>query len=57
MGMLYKCNEVFWIKYQSSERPIRQRSGTTKKMEVHRILSKGKIGHSATCLQAAKCIV
>jgi hypothetical protein len=28
MGMLYQRNEVFWIKYRSSERPIRQSSGT-----------------------------
>jgi hypothetical protein len=48
MGLLYKRNEVFWLKYQSSERPIRQSSGTIKKMEIHRILSKGKIGRSAT---------
>ena len=31
MGMLYKHGEVFWIKRQSTERPIRQSSGTTKK--------------------------
>ena len=28
MGMLYKPNEVCWIKYQRSERPIGQSSGT-----------------------------
>lgn len=42
MGMLYKRGEVFWIKCQSIERPIRQSTGTTKKMEIHRILSKGR---------------
>jgi len=54
MGMIYKRGEVFWVTYQSFERPIRQSSGTTKKMEFHRILSKGKIGRSATCLPSCK---
>ena len=54
MGMIYKRGETFWITYQSSEWPIRQSSGTTKNMEIHCILSKGKIGRSATCLPNCK---
>jgi len=54
MGMIYKRGEVFWIKCQGSERPTRQSSGTTKKMEIHPILSKGKIGCSTTCLPSCK---
>jgi len=38
MGMLYKCGKVFWIKYYSAGRPIRESMGTTKQKEAERFL-------------------
>ncbi|HSQ50546.1 MAG TPA: hypothetical protein VLL94_04685, partial [Nitrospiraceae bacterium] len=38
MGMLYKRGEVFWIKYYSSGKPIRESTRTTKQKEAERIL-------------------
>ena len=34
MGMLYKRGEIFWIKYYSSGKPIRESTGTTKQKEA-----------------------
>jgi hypothetical protein len=50
MGMLYKRGEVFWIKYYSGGKPIRESTGTTKKLQVQRIL-KEKEGRSVAGLQ------
>lgn len=36
MGMLYKRGKVFWIKYYSAGRPIRESTGTTKQKEAER---------------------
>jgi len=30
MGMIYKRGEVFWIKYYSGGKPIRESTGTSK---------------------------
>ncbi len=38
MGMLYKRGEVFWIKYYSAGRPIRESTGTIKQKEAERFL-------------------
>ncbi len=38
MGMLYKRGNVFWIKYYSGGRPIRESAGTTKQKEAERFL-------------------
>jgi hypothetical protein len=38
MGMLYKRGEVFWIKYYSGGKPIRESTSTTKHKEAERFL-------------------
>ena len=50
MGMIYKRGEVFWIKYYSSGKPIRESTGTTKQKEATRFL-KDREGRSAAGLQ------
>ena len=50
MGMLYKRGQVFWIKYYSGGKPIRESTGTTEQKEARRIL-KEKEGRSAAGLQ------
>lgn len=50
MGMLYKRGEVFWIKYYSGGKPIRESTGTAKQKEAERFL-KHREGRSAAGLQ------
>lgn len=50
MGMIYKRGEVFWIKYYSGGKPIRESTGTSKKKETERFL-KNREGRSAAGLQ------
>jgi len=50
MGMIYKRGEVFWIKYYSGGRPIRESTGTAKMKQAQGIL-KEKEGRSAAGLQ------
>jgi integrase len=50
MGMIYKRGEVFWIKYYSAGRPIRESTGTTKQKQAERFL-KHREGRSAAGLQ------
>lgn len=50
MGMLYKRGEIWWIKYYSSGKPIRESAGTTKQKEAERVL-KSREGRSAAGLQ------
>jgi hypothetical protein len=38
MGMIYKRGEVFWIKYYSSGKPIRESSHSTKESDAKRLL-------------------
>ena len=38
MGMLYRRGSVFWIKYYSGGRPIRESTGTSKQKEAERFL-------------------
>ena len=38
MGMIYKRGEVFWIKYYSGGKPIRESAGTAKQKEAERFL-------------------
>ncbi len=38
MGMIYKRGEMFWIKYYSGGRPIRESTGTKKQKEAERFL-------------------
>ena len=55
MGMIYKRGEVFWIKYYSGCKPIRESTGTTKQKEAERLL-KHREGRSATGLQPLPCV-
>ncbi len=50
MGMIYKRGKVFWIKYYSGGKPIRESAGTMKNTEAQRKL-KEKEGRSASGLQ------
>src|SRR4051812_682959 len=50
MGMIYKRGEVFWIKYYSGGKPIRESTGTSKQKEAERFL-KNREGRSAAGLQ------
>jgi integrase len=50
MGMIYKRGEVFWIKYYSGGKPIRESTGTSKQKEAARLL-KNREGRSAAGLQ------
>ena len=38
MGMIYKRGEVFWIKYYSGGKPIRESADTKKQKEAERFL-------------------
>lgn len=38
MGMIYKRGEVFWIKYYSGDKPIRESIGTSKQKQAERFL-------------------
>ena len=55
MGMLYKRGEVFWIKYYSGGKPIRESTGTSKQKEAERFL-KNREGRSAAGLQPLPCV-
>ncbi len=50
--MFYKRGEVFWIKYYSSGRPIRESTGTTKQKEAERFLKdrEGRVAMGAPIL-------
>jgi integrase len=50
MGMIYKRGEVFWIKYYSCGKPIRESTGTTKMKQAQDRL-KEREGRSAAGLQ------
>ena len=52
MGMLYKRGKVFWIKYYSAGRPIRESTGTTKQKEAERFLKdrEGRVAMGAPAL-------
>ncbi len=52
MGMLYKRGNVFWIKYYSGGRPIRESTGTTKQKEAERFLKdrEGRVAIGAPAL-------
>lgn len=52
MGMIYKRGEVFWIKYYSSGKPIRESTGTTKQKEAERFLKdrEGRVAMGAPIL-------
>jgi hypothetical protein len=41
--MIYKRGEVFWIKYYSGGKPIRESAGTTKQKQAERFL-KDRVG-------------
>jgi len=49
MGMIYKRGQVFWIKYYSGGRPIRESTGPTKQKDAERVL-KNREGRSAAGL-------
>lgn len=52
MGMLYKRGEVFWIKYYSGGKPIRESTSTTKHKEAERFLKdrEGRVAMGAPIL-------
>ena len=52
MGMIYKRGEVFWIKYYSGGKPIRESTGTTKQKEAERFLKdrEGRVAKGAPIL-------
>jgi integrase len=52
MGMIYKRGEVFWIKYYSAGKPIRESTGTTKQKEAERFLKdrEGRVAIGAPAL-------
>jgi len=49
MGMIYKRGKVFWIKYYSGGRPIRESTGATKQKDAEWVL-KNREGRSAAGL-------
>jgi hypothetical protein len=52
MGMIYKRGEVFWIKYYSGGKPIRESTKTTKQKEAERFLKdrEGRVAMGAPML-------
>ena len=50
MGLIYKRGKVFWIKYYSGGKPIRESTGSSKQKEAERFL-KNREGRSAAGLQ------
>ena len=52
MGMLYKRGEVFWIKYYSGGKPIRESTGTSKQKQAERFLKdrEGRVAIGAPAL-------
>ena len=52
MGMIYKRGEVFWIKYYSGGRPIRESTGTSKQKQAERFLKdrEGRVAMGAPIL-------
>ncbi len=40
MGMIYKRGNVFWIKYYKNGEPLRESSGSTKKMVAKKLLDR-----------------
>ena len=43
MGMIYKRGEVFWVKYYSGGKPIRESTDSKRQKEAERFL-KGREG-------------
>ena len=52
MGMIYKRGEVFWIKYYSGGKPIRESTGTAKQKQAERFLKdhEGRVAIGAPAL-------
>lgn len=52
MGMIYKRGQVFWIKYYSGSRPIRESTGTSKQKHAERFLKdrEGRVAIGAPAL-------
>ncbi len=52
MGMIYKRGKVFWIKYYSGGRPIRESTGTSKQNQAERFLKdrEGRVAIGAPAL-------
>lgn len=52
MGMIYKRGEVFWIKYYSAGKPIRESTRATKLREAERFLKdrEGRVAMGAPML-------
>src|ERR1043165_1906323 len=50
--MIYKRGEVFWIKYYSGGKPIRESTGTTKQKQAERFLKdhEGRVAIGAPAL-------
>lgn len=49
MGMLYKRGKVFWIKYYSGGKPVRESTGTSKQTHAKCILKKKNGVAPPTC--------
>ena len=49
MGMIYKRGDIFWIKYYSGGKPIRESTGASKQKDAERFL-KNREGRSAAGL-------
>lgn len=52
MGMIYKRGQMFWIKYYSGGKPIRESTGTMKQKEAERFLKdrEGRVAIGAPAL-------
>jgi len=52
MGMVYKRGEMFWIKYYSGGKPIRESTDSKKQKETERFLKdrEGRVAMGATIL-------
>lgn len=52
MGMIYKRGKVFWIKYYSGGKPIRESTGTSKQKQAERLLKdrEGRVAIGAPAL-------
>lgn len=52
MGTIYKRGEVFWIKYYSGGKPIRESTDTKKQKEAERFLKdrEGRVAIGAPAL-------
>lgn len=52
MDMIYKRGEVFWVKYYSGGKPIRESTGTSKQKQAERLLKdrEGRVAIGAPAL-------